>query len=133
MEFVLEIHGLVRWLVAVVAMVAIIKFALGWRRQMPYTAADRGIMSAYTGLLDLNLLLGLILFFSLGGFPMPRIEHASTMIAAIVVVHLSAIWRKSDDAAKVFRNNLIVVVISFALIIVAVVSLRGGWIFLHNQ
>jgi hypothetical protein len=127
--FVLEIHGLVRWLVAVVAIAAIIKFALGWLRQMPYTAVDRGIMSAYTGLLDTNLLLGLILFFSLGGFPMPRIEHASTMIVAIIVAHLSAIWRKSDDAAKVFRNNLIVVAISFALIISAVVILRGSWFF----
>ncbi|MEJ2747683.1 MAG: hypothetical protein P8183_07205 [Anaerolineae bacterium] len=129
MGFVLEIHGLVRWLVAVVAIAAIIKFALGWLRQMPYTAVDRGIMSAYTGLLDTNLLLGLILFFSLGGFPMPRIEHASTMIVAIIVAHLSAIWRKSDDAAKVFRNNLIVVAISFALIISAVVILRGSWFF----
>lgn len=130
MAFVLEIHGLVRWLVALMAIVAIVKFALGWLRQMPYTPADRGIMSAYTGLLDTNLLLGLILFFGLGGgFPMDRIEHASTMIAAIVVAHLSAIWRKSDDAAKKFRNNLIVVVVSFVLVITAVTILRGSWFF----
>lgn len=130
MGFVLEIHGLVRWLVAVLAIVAIIKFALGWLRQMPYTPADRGIMSAYTGLLDLNLLLGLILFFGLGGgFPFNRIEHASTMIVAIIAAHLSAIWRKSDDAAKKFRNNLIVVIVSFVLVITAVVALRGSWFF----
>jgi hypothetical protein len=129
-EFVLEIHGLVRWLVAVVAIVAIVKFALGWLRNMPFTPADRGIMSAYTGLIDLNLLLGLILLFGLGnGFPMNRIEHTMTMIAAIVVAHLSAIWRKSDDSAKKFRNNLIVVVVSIFLIITAVTRLRGGWIF----
>jgi hypothetical protein len=128
-QFILEIHGLVRWLVAFMAIVAIIKFALGWLRQMPYTAADRGIMSAYTGLLDTNMLLGLILFFGLGGFPMNRIEHASTMIGAVVVAHLSAIWRKSDDSAKKFRNNLIVIVVSIILIVYAVVQLRGGWVF----
>ncbi|MCB9418632.1 MAG: hypothetical protein H6667_02420 [Ardenticatenaceae bacterium] len=130
MGFVLELHGLVRWFVAVAAIAAIIKFALGWLRGMPYTAVDRGIMSAYTSLVDLNLLLGLILFFGLGGgFPMPRIEHASTMIVAIIIAHLSAIWRKSEDAAKVFRNNLIVVALSFALIISAVIILRGSWFF----
>ena len=130
MEFVLEIHGLVRWLVALVAIIAIVKFALGWLRHMPFTPVDRSIMSAYTGLLDTNLLLGLILFFGLGGgFPFNRIEHASTMIVAIVVAHLSAIWRKSDDAAKKFRNNLIVVVVSFILIITAVTVLRGSWFF----
>jgi hypothetical protein len=112
------------------AVVAIVKFALGWLRNMPFTAADRGIMSAYTGLMDLNLLLGLILLFGLGnGFPMYRIEHATTMIAAIVVAHLSAIWKKSDDAAKKFRNYLIVVVVSLALVVAAVVQLRGGWTF----
>ena len=130
MAFVLEIHGLVRWLVALVAIVAIIKFALGWLRNMPFTPADRGIMSAYTGLMDLNLLLGLILLFGLGGgFPMHRIEHATTMIIAVVVAHLSAIWKKSDDAAKKFRNYLIVVVVSIILIVMAVIRLRGGWTF----
>jgi hypothetical protein len=128
--FILEIHGLVRWLVALLALVAIVKFAIGWLQKRPYTAADRGIMSAYTSLVDMNLLLGLILFFGLGGgFPMARIEHASTMIVAVVVAHLSAIWRKSDDAAKKFRNNLIVVVVSIILIVTAVIQLRGGWIF----
>lgn len=130
MGFVLEIHGLVRWLVALMAVVAIVKFALGWLRKTPFTAADRGIMSAYTGLMDLNLLLGLILLFGLGnGFPMYRIEHATTMIAAIVVAHLSAIWKKSEDDAKKFRNYLIVVVVSIALVFAAVVQLRGGWTF----
>ena len=130
MAFVLEIHGLVRWLVALIAIVAIVKFAMGWLRNMPFTSADRGIMSAYTGLMDLNLLLGLILLFGLGGgFPMHRIEHATTMILAVVVAHLSAIWKKSDDAAKKFRNYLIVVVVSIVLIVMAVIRLRGGWIF----
>ncbi len=130
MGFVLEIHGLIRWLVALAALVAIVKFAIGWLQKKPYTAADRGIMSAYTGLMDLNLLLGLILLFGLGGgFPMYRIEHATTMIIAIVVAHLSVIWRKSDDAAKKFRNNLIVVVVSILLVVAAVFQLRGGWIF----
>lgn len=130
MGFVLEIHGLVRWLVALMAIVAIIKFALGWLRKMPYTSADQGIMSALTGLMDMNMLLGLILLFGLGGgFPMDRIEHASTMIVAIVVLHLSAIWRKSNDAAKKFRNNLIVIVVAIILVVYAVVQLRGGWIF----
>ena len=130
MAFVLEIHGLVRWLVALLAIVAIIKFTLGWLRNLPCTSADRGIMSAYTGLMDLNLLLGLILLFGLGGgFPMHRIEHATTMIIAVVVAHLSAIWKKSDDVSKKFRNYLIVVVVSIILIVMAVIRLRGGWTF----
>ncbi len=130
MESILEIHGLIRWLVALSALVALVKFGLGWARKSSYTAADNGIMSAFTGLMDTNLLLGLFLLFALGnGFPMNRLEHAGTMIVAVVVAHLSAIWRKSDDSAKKFRNNFGVVLVALALVFTAVTQLRGGWLF----
>ena len=87
-------------------------------------------MAAFTGLLDVNMLFGLVLLFGLaGGMPRQRIEHAATMILAIVVAHLSMIWRKSDDSSRKFRNNLIVVVVALTLVLVAVVRLRAGWVF----
>lgn len=130
MNSILGLHGLIRWLVAVAALVSLVKFGLGWARKAEYTSADRGIISAFTGLLDLNLLLGLILLFGLGGgFPMNRIEHAGTMIVAVVVAHLSAIWKKSDDSGKKFRNNFLVVLVSLALVFTAVTQLRGSWVF----
>ena len=130
MGFILELHGWIRWLVALTAVVALVKFGLGWARKSSYTSADNGIMSAFTGLMDLNLLLGLILLFGLGGgFPMNRIEHAGTMIVAVVVAHLSAIWKKLDDSGKKFRNNFLIVLVALALVFMAVTQLRGGWVF----
>jgi len=130
MNFVLTLHGEVRWLVALVAVVAIVKFAIGWLGKKEYTSLDRRLMSGLTILMDVNLLLGLILLFGLGGgFPMHRVEHAATMFLAIVAAHSSAAWRKSDDAQKKFRNNLIVVVVAMALVFTAVTRLRGGWTF----
>jgi hypothetical protein len=130
MNFVLTLHGDIRWLVALVAVVAIVKFAVGWLGKKEYTPLDRRLMSGLTILMDVNLLLGLILLFGLeGGFPMERIEHATTMFLAIVVMHSSAAWRKSDDAQKKFRNNLIAVVVALALVLTAVIRLRGGWTF----
>ena len=129
MSVLIVIHGLIRWLVALVAVIGIVKFALGWLRDMPYEGMDRGLMSGYTGLLDLNFLLGLIILIFGGGFNRPRMEHAGVMFIAIVIAHSSAAWRKSDDAQKKFRNNLIVMAVSLALIFVGVISLRGGWVF----
>lgn len=130
MGFLMTLHGEVRWLVALVAVIAIVKFALGLIQKRPYTGMDRGLMSGFTGLLDLNLLMGLILLFWPGmGFGMHRIEHATTMILAVAVAHSSAAWRKSDDAQKKFRNNLIVIVVALALVFVGVLRLRGGWLF----
>lgn len=130
MEFLLTLHGEFRWLVALAGGVAVVKFGIGWARRAEFKGIDRGLMAAFTGLLDVNMLFGLVLLFGLtGGLPPQRIEHATTMILAIVVAHLSMIWRKSDDSSRKFRNNLIVVVVALTLVVVAVVRLRGGWVF----
>lgn len=130
MNYILTIHGLIRWLIAVAGLVAIIKFAYGWLSKANYTPLDKRIMSLFTITLDINVLLGLILLFGLGGgFPMTRIEHATTMILAAVVAHLSAIWRRSENSGTKFRNNLIVVIVALLFIFMGVMRLRGGWIF----
>ena len=129
-DFLLTLHGEIRWLVALVAVVAIVKYGLGLWQKQSYGPMDRGLIAAFTGLLDLNFLLGLILLFGLGGgFPMHRIEHAVTMLLAVIVAHSSAAWCKSDDATRKFRNNLIVIVLALVLVVVGVIRLRGGWVF----
>ncbi len=130
MSFLLTLHGELRWLVALAAVIAIVKFGLGWLRRAEFKGADRALMAAFTGLLDLNLLLGLILLFGLGGgFLSYRLEHLVTMLLAIVAAHASAAWRRSDDSVKKFRNNLIVIVVASILVVVGVIRLRGGWLF----
>ena len=130
MDTILTIHGLIRWLVAIVGLIAMVKFAYGWLSKADYIPLDKRIMSTYTISLDINVLLGLILLFGLsGGFTMNRVEHATTMILAAIVAHLSAIWRKSDSSTVKFRNNLIVVVVSLLFVFMGVMRLRGGWIF----
>ena len=130
MNFILTLHGEIRWLVALVGAIAIIKFAIGWLTSQPYAKFDRALMSGFTILMDINLLLGLILLFFLGGgFPRYRLEHAFIMILAVIVAHLSIRWRNDPDPARIFRNNLFVTVIALALVFLGVIMLRGGWIF----
>jgi hypothetical protein len=130
MAFLLKFHGEMRWLVALVGTIAAIRFAAGWLRRTEFKSVDRLLMLAFTILLDINLLLGLTLLFSLpGGWVAFRLEHATTMILALVVAHSSAAWRRSDDPTRKFRNNFIVVVVALVLVAVGVIRLRGGWIF----
>jgi hypothetical protein len=130
MEFLLKFHGEMRWLVALVGTIAAIKFAAGWLRRTEFKAVDRILMLVFTILLDINLLLGLTLLFSLpGGWVAFRLEHATTMILALVAAHSSAAWRRSDDPIRKFRNNFIVVVLALVLVAVGVLRLRGGWVF----
>jgi hypothetical protein len=129
LAFLLKLHGELRWLVALVAAIALAKFGLGWARRAEFKGADRALMATFGGLLDLNMLLGLILLFVLGGFPRHRLEHAVTMIVAIALVHGTAGLRKRGDPATRFRNDFIVVAAAMALVVVGVLRLRGGWVF----
>jgi uncharacterized membrane protein YphA (DoxX/SURF4 family) len=125
MDFILTIHSINRWIIVVIAVIALMKFLIGWLRSSSYQPADRGFMAAYTGLLDLQLLLGLILLIGLG-LERFRIEHAFTMIIAIILAHLSRIWRDKADKVK-FRNNFLAILVGMLLIIAGISVLPQGW------
>ena len=126
MGFVLTLHSIVRWLVVIVAVIALVRYALVMAGKAQSSRMDRGLMSGYSGLLDLNVVLGLILIIGLG-FTMQRIEHAVTNIIAVLVAHfLAQRAKKIEDARLQARTNLLGVVISI-VIIVGGVALIGGW------
>jgi hypothetical protein len=126
MGFVLTLHSIVRWLVVLVAVIAVVRYALVMAGKAQSSGMDRGLMAGYTGLLDLNVLLGLILIIGLGFTPQ-RIEHAVTNIIAVVVAHfLAQRAKKVEDAKLKARTNLLGVVISLVIIVVGV-ALIGGW------
>ncbi len=133
MEYVfvlLNIHSWVRWIVVLVALVAVVKFAMGWVRQANAAKADRTLMSVFSGLVDLQVALGIILLLISGNFALAQIEHAITMIVAAVVAHVPMRWRNRTDT-QVLRNNLIVVVVVGLLIVAGVASLPGNRWFLR--
>ena len=128
MDTLLTIHGELRWLVAIVAVVVIIKFLIGWLGQRQYKPLDRTLLTIYTILLDINVLLGLVLILFYGGLTPPRIEHMTTMLLAVIAAHMTALWRKSDDSAKKYRNQLLMVALSLVLVLFAVIRLRGSFV-----
>ena len=129
MGMLMTIHGEVRWLVVLAALIVIIKFLIGWLGKREYTSLDQKLLMVFTILLDINVLLGLIILFFGGGFSGPRLEHATTMILAVIAAHMTAIWRRSTDSSLKFRNQLLMVVLAVILVIFGVIRLRGGFMF----
>jgi len=125
----LTIHGELRWLVVVVAAIVIIKFLIDWLGKKEYASLDRTLLMIYTIVLDINVLLGLILLFFGGGFSGPRLEHATTMILAVIAAHMTAMWRRSADSPTKYRNQLLMVLLSLLLVAMGVIRLRGGFTF----
>lgn len=129
MNILLMAHSGLRWLVLLVAVIAIIKYLIGWLQGAQFKGMDRGLMAGFSGLLDLQMTLGIVLLlwsgFAGAGFPFFRIAHALIMIAAAVVAHMSTRWKNATDATR-FRNNLFLIVGSLILILIGISILPGG-------
>ena len=129
MDILLIVHSYLRWLILIVALVAVVKFGLGWRRGGAFESMDRGLASGFSGLMDLQVIFGLILLIWNGiagtGFPMFRIEHAITMTIAAVVAHLHVLWKNADDKLR-FRNSLFIILDVLIIIFFGIARLPGG-------
>ena len=131
MALLLQIHSDVRWLLLLVGIVALIKFLIGWFTKGSFQKVDRILISAFSGLLDLQATLGLIFllwngFVDGAGFPRHRLEHLGAMLVAVVLGHLQARWKNSPDTIR-FRNTSFIILGVFLLIYLGVAVLPGGW------
>ena len=130
MTLLLMTHSIVRWLIVLVSILAVVKFTLGWRRGQSFSRLDKGLTSGFSGLMDLQALLGITYFLWSGiannQFPAYRWAHAATMLVAVFIAHLSARWKVAADKIR-YRNTLLTVVGSLALVVVGVFLLPQGW------
>ncbi len=128
---VLDIHSVVRWLIVAVSLISLVWFVLVWLRGTGNEKADRGLMAVFSGLIDLQVTIGLILILWSGfagvGFPRYRIEHAFIMIVAAVIAHLSMRWRNSEVQIRA-RNNVALIMGVLVIVFVGVLLLPQGWI-----
>jgi hypothetical protein len=128
-NILLLVHSWLRWVIFIVAVIAIVRFLWGWLGGREYKGMDRGLMAGFSGLMDLQATLGLILLlwsgFSGLGFPRYRLEHAFVMIAAAVVAHLSARWKNAEHSIR-FRNHVLLIAISLVLVVIGIAVLPGG-------
>jgi hypothetical protein len=104
MNILLTIHSFLPLIIVAVAVLAIFKFAIGWLMNSPFKGMDRGLVSGFSGLMDLQVLLGLIFFlwngFTVTGFPGYRWLHMGIMIGAAVLGHLPSRLKMLGDKQR---------------------------------
>jgi len=134
-NFLLHAHSGLRYLILLAVLIVIVKSIIGWLGNTPYSKFDRIISPAYVGLMHLQLLLGLILYFISPfvtyqmGDKVSRywsLEHITLMILAVVAAQIGrSISKKSSDAQVKFRFQTIFFGISILLILVALATMPG--------
>lgn len=136
-ETLLGIHSIVRWLILLFGIWAVIRALMGVSGKKPYTSADTKAGLFFMIFLDIQFLLGLILFFvsplikaatsDMGaamknaGLRFFTVEHTLMALAAIALVHIgrSKIKKLADDGKK-HRTALIFFLLALVLLLAAI-------------
>jgi len=128
MVILLETHSILRWIIVVLGIIAILKFLIGMTRKSSFGKMDRGLSSGFSGLMDLQVTLGLRYFLITGfggvGFPLFRIGHTATMLLAAVAAHAPSMFKKASNKHAV---AFLAVTGAMILVVIGVYLLPGGW------
>jgi len=122
---VLFVHSTLRWAVLGLAATVVVRTATGVGRARDWTRVDERLTSAFVGVMDLQLLLGLVLY--LYASPLPRalladlehgmkepvlrffgIEHIFGMLVAVTIVHVGRVRSKRAPTARLRHRRMLV-------------------------
>lgn len=128
-QFLHTAHAHFRWLVVLVAIIALIVFLMTWLGKKDDGKLDRTFMAILMGCIDLQWLMGLILLILLAtttGLSRQHYEHAFILTLALILGHFAAKWKRSPASLRA-RNYLFVTLGMILLIIVGVARYPNGW------
>jgi hypothetical protein len=125
----LTLHSLWRWIVLIVAIVVIVRYAVGWLGKRPWTDLDTRLGSGYAWAMTIQLVLGLILlviYIAEGAFnPRTQIEHTVYGLIAVGLAHMTRRFKNQPDEKR-FRNALLLVLASLLIALFSIWRLRGN-------
>ena len=116
-------HWLIPWLILALGMYAIVKFVRGYMNEVAFTDADSRLVIVFSGLMDLQALIGLSYFLwsgsIIGIFPTYRIGHGIIMLIAVIIPHFSPLLKDADSSTR-YINNFYLLLASFLLMLVGI-------------
>jgi hypothetical protein len=143
--FLLSLHNIFRWLVLVFGVLALVRAYAGWLGKKSWLPADNRVGLIFTIVLDIQFLLGLILYVFPGTFtmlafsdpssamqnPVVRffaVEHFSIMLIAIILAHVGrSASRRAVQALSKHRRAALWFTAAIILILAAI-----PWPFMEN-
>jgi hypothetical protein len=139
--FILALHNIIRWVVIIAGVLAAGKALIGWFGKKEWTKQDRLLGMIFTSSVDIQLLLGLLLYFvfspitkgafndfgaamAIADLRFFALEHVFYMVLALVFAHLGSMLPKrvDEDRAKFKRAA-----IWFSLAILIILAGTPWW------
>lgn len=134
MNIIFHAHSGLRWLVLAGILLILIKSVIGLFSNSPYSKFDKILGSATVGIMDLQLLLGIVLYVAYSPytknftFDMANaterfwaVEHLSMMLLAIAAAHIGkSKAKKAANPKTQFRLQTMFFSVSLVLILLGI-------------
>ena len=124
MDFLVLLHSFWRWAVLLAGVVALVGALGGWLGALPPALAARRAAAFYTIALDIQVLIGVVLWLGRGWYAQPgfyRLEHPVIMLLALVVAHAGPTLARRSKALAAPKAAARVVALSTVVSLVLVV------------
>lgn len=118
----LDLHSGLRYLVLLAGIAALVGFAVQLAKKAPWNKTSRILNSSFTGFLDLQALIGLVLFFS-GNWAAQTAGHLALMILAVVNIHAFSVANKKRNDGPSPLLGLIGVSLTLLLIFAGILAI----------
>lgn len=137
-SIILTLHSLLRWVVLILAVVAVARAFRGWLGKKEWTALDGRLGLFLSSSIDLQLLVGLILYIFLSPFTRAAfqdfggamsdqllrywsVEHIVLMVIAVALIHVGRSTSKgAEEATKKHRQAAIFYALATLAVLLAV-------------
>jgi hypothetical protein len=121
------IHSFWRYGVLIAAVIGLVGSIAAWLGALPPRQTARRAGVIYIIALDVQLLIGIVLWLGKGGMALPppfRLEHPLTMILAAVAAHVGQVFaRRAKTPQAAARTVAIGIAVSLLLVIVGIPGL----------
>jgi hypothetical protein len=144
MEVVMDVlrylHSWTRWVVVGIALFTVVYFAIRLAARSEFDVLSARLMTAFTGLISLQWLIGIIFLIVLGsetGFGVRHYwEHLVAMTVAVFVASLHFRWRKLTLAPAARYGRLLgLIAATMVLVVIGIAALPPAiqWRFLASS
>ncbi len=121
MDWILSLHSLVRWLVLLSVLIGVFKTLVSLIQKTPVQRVDQTLASAFLGLYDLQVLLGLLIIL-LGG--LTQAIHPIIMVIGVVVAHWFQALTRRNQEERVSLSRLGLYLIPLAIILAGLATIN---------
>lgn len=135
--FLLYTHSWLRWAVLIAGFVLIALSLTSWMSNRPYAKKDNILSASYTGLLHLQLLIGLLLYIVYSPYTQSAfedfgaamkdaslrfwaVEHIALMILAVIAAQIGRSRSKKQPPVTKHKTVAIFAIISMVLILAGI-------------